>query len=97
MRRFAFWKGIDSASRNTARRFLIKLVAIFLLAAAGAGTPYGFAKVFTTLLLLCALLSCVIALFHRYSLYAPVLNHWDEALVFFMLFYLARGVFLILC
>lgn len=96
MRRYAFWNGIDSASRRSVQRFLIKFLLIFLVSVALTRTQYGFAKPFTTLILLSGLLSCAIALFHRYSLYAPVLNHWDEALMFFLLFYIVRGTFLAL-
>lgn len=72
----------EPLSRYVLRRFALKLAFLSVAALFQIQAPWGFKAAVTTLALLSALTSVLLAVFWRERPLAETFNYWDEAVVF---------------
>lgn len=79
------WSHIDTATRHTVHRSVLRLAVILVL----AGVSNEFITAFWFFALVTSIICALQALARNEKFFAPSLNHWDEALVFLFLGHMA--------
>lgn len=74
------WSHLDPATRQTVHRSVLRLAVVLVL----AGVSEDFIAAFWLFALVTAVICGLQALMRGEKLFAPSLNHWDEAFVFLL-------------